>query len=396
MWAERWRAARGYAERLLELHKETAAEVQEAKEQASDTADVSAELARLNAQEQHVISAVGRAERGIRDLVESQKQRMLAEVSGLDSKSGLLAYLDSGYWESANAALNALQEESKRANGALLDLYRGARVLRVISLDRKLLGLDASVREQAKGEVSGFFYGLKSIWDFLLGGVVELNEGNRAAAREILRGQVRGTIDILDDAVDGWAELAKRVCQQASTEYTDRRESLSARKVDSARYAEGLQRKLRFLANCEPPLRDLCGRVEEFADNLGLAQSRIAASRQPDFRAVLFTDDGQATLRKGREQDLLLLFDLRKSRWKWLEIRSGGWSSQFLPVSRSGGKWIAFFEDNGAGRGDRGPVVVPDGASRFELRLSTLEGVFRFSRGRGYPSPQKGRSGPRR
>ncbi len=383
MWAERWRAARGYSRRLIELHKETTEEVEEAAAKASDTTDVKAELARLDAQEKSVAGAVARAETGLLELVEAQKQRMLAEVACLDSKSSILSYLGSGYWESANTSLNALQEESKRGNAGLVELYRGARVLRLIALDRRLLGLDTSMREQAKGEISGFLYGLASIWDFLFGSVVELNEGNRSAAREILRGQVRGTIDLLEDAVDGWIEQAKRVSQQASVEYTDKREALSARRVDSARFAEGLQRKLRFLSNCEPPLRDLCARVDDFADQLGEAKARIEASRQPDFRAVLVTDDGELTLRKGREQDLLLLFDLGKSRWKWLEIRVGGRSSQFLPVARGNGKWVAFFEDDGAGRGGRSPVVVPDGASRFELRLSTLEGRFVFKRASG-------------
>ncbi len=131
-----------------------------------------------------------------------------------------------------------------KANVSLVELYRRAQVLRVISFDRKLLGIDTSVRKRAKGEVTGFLYGLKSIWDFLFGGVVELNESNRDAVREILRGQVRETVDLLESAVDGWGEQGKRVSHQASAEYAERRESLSAKKVDFAHYAEGLQRKL--------------------------------------------------------------------------------------------------------------------------------------------------------
>ncbi len=381
MWAERWRAARGYSRRLIELHKEMTEEVKEAAAQAGDATDVDAELARLDTQEKAVAGAVVRAETSLRELVKAQKNRMLAEVVCLDSKSNILSYLESGYWESANAALNVLQEESKRGNGDLAELYRGARVLRLISLDRKLLGLDTSMREQAKGEVSGLRYGLKSIWDFLFSGVVELNESHRSAARKILQDQVHGTIDFLEDAVNGWSEQAKRVSQQASAKYAAKRKTLLAR-VGAVGFAERLQRKLRFLAKCEPRLRDLCDRVDDFADHLGEAKARIKASRQPDFRAVLYTEDGELTLQKGREQDLFLLFDFGKSRWKWMEIRSGGRSSQFLPVARGNGKWVAFFENDGTGRGERSPVVVPDGASRFELRLSTLEGSFRFSRRR--------------
>ena len=378
MWAERWRAARGLSERLLDLHRETTEELEETKSQASDTTDVNAELARLNAQEHSVASAIVRAEKGLRELVNAQKKRMLAEVACLDSKTGILSYLDSGYWKSANEALNSLQEKSKRANVSLVELYRRAQVLRVISFDRKLLGLDTSVRKRAKGEVTGFLYGLKSIWDFLFGGVVELNESNRDAVREILRGQVRETVDLLESAVDGWGEQGKRVSHQASAEYAERRESLSAKKVDFAHYAEGLQRKLRFLSNCEPPVRDLCSRIAEFADRLDKANARIKASRQPDFSAVLFTDDGELTLRKDRGQDLLLLSDLDKCkcRWKSLEIRSGGRSSHFFPIVSGGGKRVTFIQERAIGRGNDEPILVPDGAIRFELRLSTLDGNF--------------------
>ncbi|MEY3011927.1 MAG: hypothetical protein RIT45_662, partial [Pseudomonadota bacterium] len=228
---------------------------------------------------------------------------------------------------------------------------------------------------------TGFLYGLKSIWDFLLGSVVELNEGNRAAAREILRGQVRDTIDILDAAVDEWAVQAGRVLGQALAEYEERRESITARQNDVEKYAEALGRKLRFLANCQAPVRDLHAKVEHFAGDLEAAHSRIAASRQPDFQAVVCTDGGMLSLKKAREQDLLILFDLNSSRWKWLEITSGGRTQQFLPVARGKtGSGVSFHEDDGTTRGRRGSVVAPEGAHRFELRLSTLDGVFRFPR----------------
>lgn len=379
MWTERWRAARGHAADLVELLSETTAAVEQAKAEALAATDLEAEASRIERQSEQITAAAKRAENALRDVVQAQKERMLAEVNGLDSRSALLAYLDSGYWESANAALNVLQSESKRQQQALLDLHRGTRALRVISLDRKLLGLDASVRSQAKGEVSGFLYGLKSIWDFLLGGVVELNEGNRAAAREILRGQARDTLDILDSAVEEWTAQAERVCEQALAEYEERRESLAAREKDVGKYVDGLGRKLRFLGNCHAPVGDLRTRVEEFADDLEGTRSRIAASRQPDFEAVLYTDDGASVLRKAREHDLLILFDLNGSPWKWLEITAGGWKRQFFPVPRGrAGTRVAFLEHNGGRR--RSHVVAPDGANRFELRLSTLEGLFRFPR----------------
>lgn len=377
MWAERWRAARGLADRLVELHAETFAKVEKTWREASDDTDLDAEMARLKAQSKQVGSAVMRAENSLREVVHAQRNRMLAEISAMDSKSGILKYLEGGYCRSANTALAAVQEESQRQNKDLCDLYRGARALDVIALDRKLLGIDDSARLRARAEVSGVLYGLKSIWDFLFKGVAELNEGNRDAAREILRSQARDTVDIISGAVDRWATTSHLICNQAMAEYAERVESLANRKDDALRYVEGLQRRLRFLGKCQTPISDLSASVKTFADGLEAARFRVAASRQSDFSAVLYTEDGQLKLKKGREQDLLLLFDMGPSSWTRLEVWSDGSSTQFVPVSR-GQRYVGFVEADGSDHFEHEPVRVPDGAVRFELRLSTLEGEFRF------------------
>jgi hypothetical protein len=380
MWADRWRAARGLADRLLELHRETTADIEEDKEKAVDATDLNAEAERNKKQVIQIKKATTRAQAGLREVVKSQKQKMLVEIRSLDSKSKIVKYLDSGYEKSANEALDRLQEESKRQNEIMIELYRDARSLRSISLNRKLLGLDVSAQEAAKGEVTGCLYGLKSIWDFLLGGVKELNEGNRAAAREILRGQTQNTIDILQDALAKWESHAERILEQAIAEFKEREESIDARKLDVAKYVNSLDRKLLFLSNCEAPVRKLCLQMVGFEDGLRKAKERIVASRQIDCNVTLFTEDGEMQLRKGREQDLFLLWPTHKSGWKWLEIKAGGWATRFLPNLRGGrGTHVAFIEDDGKGRGSLHPVVVPDGTDRFELRLSTLEGKFIIS-----------------
>jgi hypothetical protein len=302
---------------------------------------------------------------------------MMVEIQGLDSKSKIIRFLDSGYQESANEALDGLQKESKCQNENMIEIYRGARSLRIIALDRKLLGLDVSARELAKSEVSGCLYGLKSIWDFLLGGIVELNEGNRAAAREILRGQAQNTIDILRDALANWESHTERMREQAIAEYAEREQSIEDRKLDVAKYVNTLDRKLRFLSKCESPVQNLCTQMDGFEEGLGKAKQRIVASRQLDCNVIIFTDDGEMQLQKGREQDLFLLWPTNKSVWKWLEIKAGGQSTRFLPSLRGvRGINVAFIEDDGKGHGGRQPVLMPDGTKRFELRLSTLEGKF--------------------
>jgi len=303
---------------------------------------------------------------------------MLIEIDSLDSQSTLLKYLDSGYWNSANMALNVLQEESKNQNNILFDLYRGARVLRMISLNRKLLGLDENTREQAKGEVTGFLYGLASIWDFLLGAVIELSKDSRTAARKILRDITISTIDLLDGAVDKWSDKADVICQQALSDYAQRLDAVSEKKEDAVGYAAKLQKRLIFLMNLNPYLQKLRSEVQLFTANLRAAHERILASCQPDFQAVLFTADGEATFRKGKEQDLLLLNNLSESPWKHLEIRSGGRICHFHSIKqRSGSIDVVFLANISKDIKHRVPVVAPKNANRFELRLSTLEGRFR-------------------
>lgn len=272
MWAERWRAARGFASQILMLHKETKGDVSDALYKVNDNSDNEDATERLNLQRQHIKKAFKRTNENLREIVATQKKRMLIEIACLTSKSDFVKYLDSGYWESANKSLNSVQGESKSQNAALLGLYRGARSLKIISLDRKLLGLDSSAKKEAEEEVTGFLYGLKSIWDFLLGGLKELNKSNREAAREILCGQVRSTIDIINDAVDEWAGQAQLVCEQAMAECDERAESVTERKTDTVRYTEGLNKKLRFLDNCESRIRDLSSSIIKFADSLDAAR----------------------------------------------------------------------------------------------------------------------------
>ena len=268
MWAKRWQAAKGLAKQIAQLHAEATSSVEKAWKEANDNTDIDANLARLGAQSRQVRRAFDRAETSLRSAVEAQRSRMAVEISALESKSELLKYLDSGYRLSANATLDAVQAESKRQGEALLDLYPGARALESISLDRKLLGLDDSARKRARAKISGFSYGAKSCFDFFFGGLVELNKGSRAAAREILRAQARDTIDIFDGAVDRWAAKARLVCEQAVAQYAEQAESLSRRKDDAQSYAEGLEWRVKFLRDCKDPLTDLCASVERFTDGL--------------------------------------------------------------------------------------------------------------------------------
>jgi hypothetical protein len=386
MWAERWRAGRGYVDRLLQLHAETRADTETTMQDRRDITDLNAEMNRLGSMLENIEVALQRAEQSLQAVVAAQRERMLTEIRGLDGKSALLRYLETGYWDSANTALDVLQKESERHNAFLAELYREARAIHAISLDRKLLGLDTVARDRATGEVSGMLYGLKAAWDFLFGSLGELTEGNRAAARNILSEQARGTIDILDDALLRWSGQAQRVQQQAKADDAELRESIRARRTDKQQYLDALARKLRFLNDFEPPLRQACAQIEAFTETLAEAHTRLAASRRPDFRAALFTDQGDAVFRKGREQDLLLLLDLDSGLWKRLEIRAGGSFREFVPMAVGDGRSVVFTASADDPDRSRLPVRVPDGATHFALRLSTLEGEFRFTSRRSAPA----------
>lgn len=376
MWGDRWRPAKEYADRLASLHESTADDIKQSISHASDRSVADSDIARIEGHEKQIDIALKRSIDFLTDVISSQKRRMLSEVSSLDTKNNLLAYLDSGYWESANTSLNSLQTSSNEANKSLTDLYRGFRSLRTISLDRKLLGLDQTARNIAKSEVSGVAYGLKSIWDFLLGGIVELNAKNRAAAREILRGQVGGMIDILSRAVDEWKINALRVSNQAKSEFSDRRNSVNEKLMDSVGYAERLRKKESFLDRSKPQIVELTYRISRFVSQLDDAKTRIESSRQTEFVASIFIAGTKHRLRKGREEDLLILHSYPAGIWEWLELRIGEHSKRYFPALAQGGRTLIFADAKTLTGASRYPVGPPFNPGRFVLRLSTLEGNF--------------------
>lgn len=378
MWSGRWQAAAEFGQRLLDVHRETRERVQEAFDSANGNGtDQAAAEARRDALDGSIANAIARAKTGLRERIAGEKGRVVSEINALDSKKGILAYLDKGFWAAANAALNAIQEESRYQRDSLLALHRGARVLKVISLDRRLLGLDAAVQGQAKEQVTGFMYGLKAVWDFVLGSVHEFNEDNRKAARSLLRKQAGGMLELLEDAVEAWAATADGVGAEASANAAERHQAQDERRANTTRYLQGLQRKMAFLIKNESIVRNLDAAVQRFKEELEAASARVATGRRPDFEAVLFTEAGRSILRKGRSLDSLVLFHPPSSPWRYLEIRTGTSVSFHLPEACGpGGRRVQFRKTSGPEGLAQGVPLVPEGADRFEMRLTTMEGAF--------------------
>jgi hypothetical protein len=378
MWSDRWRSAVHNGEELLELHKKMVNEIKSAIDDNNSGESLEANARQIQAQRKQVIKAISRANDSLKDVLKAQQSRMLAEINCLNSKSSILEYLSSGYWESANNSLNAVQEESKTQNELIKSLCWGGRSLRLISLDRKLLGLDSASRTKAENEVSGFFYGLKSIWDFFLGSLAELNEDNRAAAREVLRSQVRATFDLISGVYENWSSVAELVLKQELNNLKEREDSIRDRRDDFVRYKDGLKRKLNFLANSEPKIFELAKQVQDYEGFLRETQGRIAASCRNDFEVFLIADSGRFVLKKAREHGLMLLFAPFPKNWRSLILRWGVEEVHLVPLIQHFGSTTVRFV--GKDNENHAAFTPPADANRLELQLSSLKGVFKFKR----------------
>jgi hypothetical protein len=249
--------------------------------------------------------------------------------------------------------------------------------LQEITLDKKLLALDDAAQRRVRSEVEGFLYGLKSVWDFLFGSVVEFSESNREAAREILRNQAQETLELLVEAVNGWNQKARAVKVQAMRELSQKEVENSKRKEDAIVYTSNLQERLAFLNKSKPVISMLCNSLKSHIDTMTEARDRLVATRESDFSATIYTEEGQLHFCKGREYDLLLLHRMSKSPWRYLELNGGGWNARYYP--RAQRHWARVYFVHEAGQGALAVYPPPD-ASRFELNLSSLQGVFRVRR----------------
>jgi hypothetical protein len=364
MWAGRWKDAVKLADELLAAHANAVGELRES-EQTSST-DLDGEGRRHDALVSAITAAATRAVKSAEEAIEAQRDRMLTQVRGLDSKSAILAYLESGFWDSANESLNAAQEASRAGRGQLSELAGEFLRLPVVSMDRKTLGLDRAARAAASGHVSGVGYGLKSIWDFFLSGVVELTAENRRLAREVLREQASGVIDLVAAAVSGWSVLVRRQEAAVLRALAEKKANIESRQRDFHRHQAGLAKRRAFLERTRPATERACGDAKAFADHLTHAARRLAWSRSTAFRATLVTDRGHIRLATGQENDALVGFNLPpQARWWYLEVVSNGEEMRFWPQPLRSGVHFA-----GA---TQPPFEAPPFPHRLVLSVTTMD-----------------------
>jgi len=84
MWAERWRAAEGCAERLIELYRETIENTEKEISHASETSGLDDETTRINAQVKIVSNAFMRAKSILRDVVATQRPAIPGQAHYLE------------------------------------------------------------------------------------------------------------------------------------------------------------------------------------------------------------------------------------------------------------------------------------------------------------------------
>ena len=267
MWAKRFTTLKDYSQRLLEIHEKAKAEAKEELTLTEAPEKIQMELNRLHRQEINLRATYQRIQRNFHDLVATKKSLMISQINLLNSKKDILNYLDTGLSKSFDEVFIALENESKNAKAELIDSYSEGYELKVLTFDRRVMDLEKS-KKDAQDKLQGLGYRLKTIWDFFLGGIYELAESNREAAKEILRGIVRDNMDLLTEKVNDWCSQTQRVIEQKAAELSSKRDRILKRKTQALQLREALEKKLQSLSNLDSWLHRLNGEIDAYQKQL--------------------------------------------------------------------------------------------------------------------------------
>ena len=381
MWSERWRAGRPLLEQLLDVHAQATDEVRAAIDLANSSARVEDERERLHAAREALAEALKGATSGLKRTLHDHAEAMRLEVARLDSQKDILRYLEDGYFRAANAVLDALQGESERHRASIRELTSHAGGLRVVSIDRRLLGVSAWTKNRATGEVTGIGYAMQSLWDLFFSGIHEATADDRGAARALIVSETRGTFSIIERAVVEWCATAARCCANADEGLEEQLEHLDARRRDVVAHVAALRRKAEHLERARPHADRLLADAERTIRGVEQAQRRAEIGGHASARARADVSGRWCELRKGREADEWVLFDIPGGELAVVDLAAGAESLHFVPT-RVRGAMVDFAEVGAAPAPRSRPVPVPEGARRLVLHVSTLRGRFYFDRAR--------------
>jgi len=276
MWSKRWRAAGQLGARLVELHASRKQDIRDAMLPVLHRTDFAAEKRRIEADRKSAFGAIARASRTVSDAFIAQRAAMLATIATLDSKASLKSYCNTGFDQAARAAADVLQAELKRACETLKELGHFSANLHRVTINKRLIGLSADARSSALDEITGFGYGAGAVWDFIFGGIVNANDGNRAAARRILAVQVGNIFDVL------WQSVASQFTQfqwledAITAEAARRKRELESRQADNDRFLADLARQDARLDQLEPSIHICRQELEAFHRWLRRAEEKFA------------------------------------------------------------------------------------------------------------------------
>lgn len=375
LWARRWSDARDAGRELQALRDEAESAAREDLERLLDRSTLATEGRAIRDRRAALESEVALACESLGALLTERLELWRACVDALDSRSELLKYVKDGFWDDANEVLNAVQKESVEAGRRVRESAGGADVLKPISFDRKLLGLDRSVRRAVADEVDSFGYSVASVWDFLLGGIHEFNASNRKAARRLLREQLTGVGQLLRQHVERWVKQARRIESKACERLREREADLASRRKDTKAVEERLSRRIAFLERSKPIVDKLAAEVERHVSTMEQAKARIDACRRDGFHVALLAGGREVALRRGREVDVYVVQPTPREPWSGLVLRVEGESTIHHPVAHGDARRLHFDASAPAK-----PFEPPEGACRLEVRLGSLNGVLRLNR----------------
>lgn len=294
LWQRRWRDEASVLDALEDERLNVIDGLAQALEDL-DAGDSARRRKALETDRESIKKAIQRISSNIRAGVQNEKVAVLQGIESLQSSKEIKTYLEEGYWEAVNAALNNVQattREYAKEVAALVEPDRPKRVtnlLGVVSLDRRLLGLSKSTRQGARGKVTGVTYALAYVWDAIFGSVpgLEINESRRENARELLRRATENSFEIIVREAEKWITKLDNVRKDALRRIKSRLGNLDQQAERRNDIRDTFNRRTGFVNN----LKSQVDSVRRDLESLQLAMGHRAGERLTG-RVTNLTDYG--------------------------------------------------------------------------------------------------------
>lgn len=373
MWANRWRDASKYGKRLEEVLQNG---IQQIKENITciGKEDKKEEIQKVNSLQKQVKERYENMSEALYSLLKSNKATILSEIRTLNAKKGFLSYLDDGFKTAFHSLVDEMHNVSESQIGLLNDINQRGSDLNPFTIDKKILGLSRTSKDAVKSKMTGFKYGLKSIWDFFFSGIYELRESDRAAAREILRNNINDTVDIIESKLDDWANKVNVEKEEKFNELQRKIKLLKSKSDSIENEVIQLKEKRKYLENKYGEVETLVKDIKWRAESIDKAKERVQMCSSSNCKINLFTENGSHIIQKAHEYDKYILHSVPREKWNRIEISND--KGKLVFGLHLKGENIVVLSDSKKETSNTDGFIPPQEANVFLLHPSSLSGRF--------------------